>query len=424
MGGPERPGKHLHGGDAMRIDSGINTGFPGGLQNGISAALALQSSSRLERAAIASRPVGSFAGTRPTVGSASTIGGSSSALGDLGRQLAELRTLIERGDGKGSGLGLDLGEIERLARAVDQALGDSPLVSDGPFDVQLVDPVVADFNIERLPLNGDEFLDIDVHVVEPGERAALYMDFGETLVSAKPGAPTNRGPFEFQLFTRDRGFAFAFSSGTSLATVADTVTQSLRQSSDNQENDFNAAFAEVDPSGTGIRFGTYNVGEQASLRMRVVSGGEWLDGRGVAPLRGFEGAQPSDDGFISAEALQDNGAEVVDSGRNIKATINGEPAFSFGQKIFVTSSQMRLDITLRRIEQVPGSRFAANFTGLDTAFSVRRLPGGELAGPPSVALGAAIAQGDAGGAFAEIDRLLDALGYDARRPGLAFDGRG
>ncbi len=409
MVGLERPGKHLHGGDAMRIDSGINTGFTGGLQNGISAALALQSSSRLERAAIVSRPVGSFAGTRPTVSSTSTIGGSTSALGDLGRQLAELRTLIERGDGKGPGLGLDLGEIERLARAVDRALGGaSP--STSPYVIDDVDFVVANPEVTRATIPNGEAVDVNVNVTSPGERAGLFIEIGSERIEGQTSSS-----FTLELSGALGTQEFSFPSGASLATIVSDINRFSEVTGVQAER---VAFG----SEIGVKVTSFDVGADAFARVRIIDDGGIRFGRGVSVISGEDDGTPLGP-YNSFAVMEASGSEVGDRGRDIEATINGYQATVSGHTISIDEPELALSMDLRRIGLAPGSPFGANFAGFGRAFTIRAADDARLAGGGQ-SLVDGVSSGDREGSVAAIDRLLDALGYDARRPGLAFDGRG
>ena len=425
MGGPERPHEHLHGGDAMRIDSGTSSGFTGGLQNGISAALALQSSSRLERAGIATRVgsfAGSFANTRPTVNAAGPIGGSASAIGDLGRQLAELRTLIERGDGKGPGLGLDMGEIERLAAAVDRALGGASQ-SASPYVIDDVDFVVANPEVTRATIPNGGSVDVSVSVAVPGERAGLFMNFQRSQLDLNTGSA-----FVVELGTQLGSVQLSFGSGTSLDSIVQAINTEGTAIGLRADVERSAPFTPFESFYQGIKVTSFDLGEDAIVSVRVIDDGganaSFLDNQfGVMPIGGEPGSLPDIDSALTFATMARNGLELSDRGEDMRAFINGYEATVSGQSISIDEPELAVSMDLRRIGFAPGSRFGANFTGFGRAFTIRAADDARLgAGGQSLLDG--VGSGDREGSLAAIDRLLDALGADARRPGLAFDGRG
>jgi flagellin len=281
-------------------------------------------------------------------------------------------------------------QIDSILQTIDRVASATSFqgirLLNGNFDytVDAVDTDVAAYRVNAAKLTFEGTRDVEVQVTQSAQTGALLLSFGGAnldLAGAGTDDPTER--FVIEIGGIDGSRELSFSSGTSLATIVDTI---------NTFTDVTGVSAIV--SGTGIRLDSTAFGGSEFVSVKVTDDGGAVGDGVVAYTTG----QNYTSDAASAVAFTAATNRITDFGQDLGATINGINAVTSGKVARISTDFLDVEIELTTTASEQLSAISAfTITGGGADF--------QLAG--NVDIGGKVAIGIGNVAVREIGRTLD-----------------
>jgi flagellin len=199
----------------------------------------------------------------------------------------------------------------------------------GHFIVTDVAEGVHQIDVRRAHIEHNETLDIHIDIEQGAAPGALYLSMGGYALDLNGCRSGATSAFTIQIAGSFGSRAITFSSGTSLVDMAAAFRQLA-----------GPLGVSANASGTGIRLESAGIGRSAFVSARVLHDGN---------INGYPLGIYTDDpqaGGLDFASSYNTSSTVRDGGRDMVATVNGEPAATHGTWLSVDGHSLELRMML------------------------------------------------------------------------------
>ena len=260
-------------------------------------------------------------------------------LQEISNLLTELQSLVtqtantsglSREEKEANQLQIDsiLQTIDRLAAATSFQ-GIRLLNGALDYETDAVDANISAFQVRGAKLEFEQTMDVEVLVVQSAQVGGLFLSMGGTSIDLAAADDQ----FVLEVSGSDGTRELAFSSGTSLATLASTI------------NSFTAVTGvQASVSGTGVRLESSEFGDEAFVSVKVLDDGAigTAGNIGIYDLVADNALAAGGPPTTYASAVN----QVTDRGQNVEASINGVIATTNGTVAQINTDFLDVEIDL------------------------------------------------------------------------------
>lgn len=292
-------------------------------------------------------------------------------------------------------------QIDSILQTIDRVAAATAFqgikLLNGNFDytVDAVDSQIAAFSVNGAKLTFEGTRDVVVQVTQSAQVGSLFLSLGAANLDLAGGAtdPTQR--FVIEIGGVEGSRELSFSSGTSLADIAETI---------NTFTDVTGVSASV--SGTGVRLDSVSFGANEFVGVRVIDDAGAVGDGIYRLLVGDNGTADVGGGATTYVAAANR---VLDSGQDLGATINGINATTLGKVARINTDFLDVELELTTgAAQTLGNIDAFTITGGGADF--------QLAG--QVNIGNKVSIGIANVASRELGRFQNSAGNEFKLANL------
>ncbi len=292
-------------------------------------------------------------------------------------------------------------QIDSIIQTIDRVAAATSFqgikLLNGNFDytVDGVDSDIAAYAVNGAKLTYEGTRDVVVQVTQSAQVGSLFLSFAAGSLDLGGGAEAPGNRFVIEVGGPEGSRELSFSSGTTLAVIADTI---------NTFTDVTGVSAAV--SGTGVRLDSVEFGSNEFVGVRVVDDAGAV-GDGLYRLQAQDNTSADVGG--GATTFVNAANRVLDYGQDLGATINGINSTTIGKVARINTDFLDVELELTTAAaQALGNIDAFTITGGGADF--------QLAG--EVNIGNKVSIGISNVASREVGRYQDSAGNEFKLANL------